>query len=136
MNELLKKRIERRLESLSDDMGYRVLDYVEFLESKYGSRAGQVSPLQKIADSMEDAMRVGGVPVAAIKGTMQVVDAAGKVMDGISAAGKTVVSEIQKAAEGAKVEGSPAQAEGTDGGASSGSDTDQGSGAEGRNEGR
>ena len=39
MNEQLKQRIMRRLETLADERGYQVLDYVEFLESKYASRA-------------------------------------------------------------------------------------------------
>ena len=35
MNEQLKQRIVRRLETLADDRGYQILDFVEFLESKY-----------------------------------------------------------------------------------------------------
>lgn len=97
MNELLRKRVDRRLEGLSDEMGYRVLDYVEFLESKYGDKPIESSAFQKIAETVEDAMRAGRIPVAAIKGTMKVVDAAGKVMQGISAAGRAVVAEIERA---------------------------------------
>ena len=39
MKDHLKERIIRSIESLSDERGYQVLDYVEFLESKYGERA-------------------------------------------------------------------------------------------------
>ena len=38
MNEHLRDRILRKLETLSDERGYQVLDYVEFLESRYAER--------------------------------------------------------------------------------------------------
>ena len=38
MNDLLKQRILRRLETLSDERGFQILDYVEFMESKYAER--------------------------------------------------------------------------------------------------
>jgi hypothetical protein len=38
MNEHLRDRILRKVEALSDDRGYQVLDYVEFLESRYAER--------------------------------------------------------------------------------------------------
>ena len=39
MNDLLKQRILRRLDELSDERGYQILDYIEFLHSKYAERA-------------------------------------------------------------------------------------------------
>ncbi len=95
MDELLKQRIVRRLENLPDDKAYQVLDYIEFLDSKFGSRSGQPSTLEKIADRVEDTLRAGRVSVSAIKGTRDVFDAAGKVMQGLADAGKTVVDELQ-----------------------------------------
>ena len=41
MNEHLRDRILRKLETLSDERGYQVLDYVEFLESRYAERQSQ-----------------------------------------------------------------------------------------------
>src|SRR3970282_1887571 len=38
MNEFMRERLLRRLETLSDERLYQVLDYVEFLESKYAER--------------------------------------------------------------------------------------------------
>src|SRR5262245_23158541 len=35
LNEHLRERLNRKLEALSDERGYQVLDYIEFLESKY-----------------------------------------------------------------------------------------------------
>ena len=95
MDELLKQRIVRRLENLPDDKAYQVLDYIEFLESKFGDRSGRPSTLEKIADRVEDTLRAGRVSVSAIKGTRDVFDAAGKVMQGLADAGKTVVDELQ-----------------------------------------
>src|SRR5262245_41710915 len=38
MNDHLRERIVRKLETLSDERGYQVLDYVEFIESRYAER--------------------------------------------------------------------------------------------------
>ncbi|MCZ6915167.1 MAG: hypothetical protein O7I93_00185 [Gemmatimonadetes bacterium] len=95
MDELLKQRIVRRLENLPDEKAYQVLDYIEFLDSKFGDRSGKPSTLEKIADRVEDTLRAGRVSVSAIKGTRDVFDAAGRVMQGLADAGKTVVDELQ-----------------------------------------
>jgi hypothetical protein len=98
MDELLKKRILRKLDGLSDEKALQVLDYIEFMQSRYGERSS-ASPLQKIADSVEDTLRAGRAPIAAIKGTMGVFDAAGRVMQGLADAGRSVVDELQKPAD-------------------------------------
>ncbi len=95
MNEFLKKRIERKLESLPDERVYQVLDYIEFLESRYAARTtGEPSPLQKLAETVEDTLRAGRVSASAIKGTMDAMSAAGRVMSGLAAAGKAVVDQV------------------------------------------
>ncbi len=95
MNEFLKKRIERKLEALPDERVYQVLDYLEFLESKYAARTPEgPSPLQRLAETVEDTLRAGRVSATAIKGTMDAMGAAGRVMSGIAAAGKAVVDEV------------------------------------------
>lgn len=98
MNDVMRKRIQRKLENLPDEVVYQVVDYIDFLERKYGSEKLAPTPLQKLAEGVEDVLRAGKVPVAAIRGTMQAVDAAGRMMSGVSAAGKAVVDEIQKVA--------------------------------------
>jgi hypothetical protein len=95
MNEFLKKRIERKLEGLSDERIYQVLDYIEFLESKYATRPTESpSTLQKLAETVEDTLRAGRVSASAIKGTMDAMSAAGRMMSGLAAAGKAVVDEV------------------------------------------
>jgi hypothetical protein len=98
MNESLKQRILRRLETLADERGYQILDYVEFLESKYAARAAPTNIFAKMTETVEDVMRAGKIPVKAISGTMGLVDSAGKVMKGVAAAAQAVVNEAIQAA--------------------------------------
>ena len=95
MNEFLKTRLDRKLESLSDERIYQVLDYIEFLESKYGAKQ-VVSPtaFQRLAETVEDTLRAGRVSASAIRGTMDAMSAAGRVMGGLAAAGKAVVDQV------------------------------------------
>ena len=95
MDDLLRKRIDRALEGLPDDKARQLLDYIDFLKSKYADRSAQPSTITKIADGVEDTMRVGKLPFSAIKGTRDVLDTAEKVVKGIADAGRTVVDEIQ-----------------------------------------
>src|SRR5213079_2358922 len=81
-------RLQRKLEALPEDKAYQVLDYVEFLESKYAERPAGAAPFQKVAETLEDTMRAGRVPVNIIKGTMDAVGKAGKFLERFAAAGK------------------------------------------------
>ena len=63
MNDILRERLQRLLEALPDDKAYQVLDYIEFLESKYAARPAGVPAFQKVAEALEDTMRAGRVPV-------------------------------------------------------------------------
>jgi hypothetical protein len=99
MNDLLKQRISRLLESLDDERAYQVLDYAEFLTSKYAERGQPTGILAKITETVENTMRAGKLPIQAISGTMGLMDSAAKVMKGLAAAGQAVVDEAVKAAE-------------------------------------
>lgn len=98
MNDGVRDRILRRLEDLPDERVYQVLDYIEFLESRYAARSRGGGIFSKITETAEDTMRAAGVPLRAITGTMGLVDSAGKVMRGVAAAAQTVVDEAVKAA--------------------------------------
>ena len=102
MNAQLMQRIQRRLETLTDERGYQILDYVEFLESKYASRAAPSNLFAKISEGIEDTMRAARLPIKAIKGTTGLMDSAGKVMKGVAAAAQSVVDEALQAAESPK----------------------------------
>ena len=97
MNDITRKRILRKLENLPEEILYEVVDFIDFVENRHGTGKVTPSPLQRLAEGVEDVMRVGKLPVSAIKGTMNVMDGAGKVVEGIASAGQTVFDEIQKA---------------------------------------
>jgi len=94
MNELLRKRIERHLENLTDQQGYQLLDYVEFLESKYGTGTRSPSTFERVTEGVEDAMRVGRLPATAIRETMHAMDSASRLFQRLAEAGKSAVDEL------------------------------------------
>ncbi len=96
MNDVLAERIRRRLDTMSDEQAYQVLDYVEFLESKYAQRAAGAPAFQKVAETLEDTLRAGRVPVNIIRGTMDAVGKAGRFLEGLAAAGKAAVEDAAK----------------------------------------
>ena len=51
MNDVLAERIRRKLDVMPDEQAYQVLDYIEFLESKYAQRAAGAPAFQKVADN-------------------------------------------------------------------------------------
>jgi hypothetical protein len=99
MNDLLKQRIIRLLDAASDERGYQILDFAEFLDSKYAERSQPAGFLSKITATVENTMRAGKLPIQAITGTMGLMDSAAKVMKGLAAAGQAVVEEAVKAVE-------------------------------------
>ena len=99
MNDLLKQRILRALDTLPDDRAYQVLDFIEFLESRYAERQRPTGFLAKITETVEDTMRAGKLPIQAISGTMGLMDSATKVMKGLAAAGQAVVDEAINVAQ-------------------------------------
>src|SRR5512132_518862 len=102
MNEHLRERIIRKVESLSDERGYQVLDYVEFLESKYAERqAASPSIFQRFAEGVEDTLRAGKVSTAAVVETMSLMNKAMGVLGGVAAAGKSMASDFATAASNA-----------------------------------
>src|SRR5207247_7127030 len=96
MNDILNERIRRKLDVMPDEQAYQVLDYIEFLESKYSQRAAGAPAFQKVAEPLEDSMRAGRVPVTIIRGTLDAVGKAGKFLEGLAAAGKAAVEEAKK----------------------------------------
>jgi len=96
VNDVLAERIRRKMETLSDEQAYQVLDYVEFLESKYAQRAAGAPAFQKVAETLEDTLRAGRVPLNIIRGTMDTVGKAGKFLEGLAAAGKAAVEDATR----------------------------------------
>ncbi len=100
MNAYLRDKLLQKLETLSDERGYQVLDYVEFLESKYVERAtasAAGNPLTRLADAVEERLRAGKVSASAIAETMGFMNKALGVLNGAAAAGKSVATDIMTA---------------------------------------
>lgn len=117
MNDVLRERLIRKLDTLPEERVYQIFDFIDFLESKYAQRSSQsTNPLNRFAEGMEDTLRAGKVSAKVIGGTMSImgravgaindVAAAGKsVASDVAAAGKSVASEIIGAATGASTPG-------------------------------
>jgi len=100
LNESLRERIVRKLEALSDERGYQVLDYVEFLESKFAERASPSgNAFTRFTEAVEDRLRAGKVSASAIAETMGLLGRAANVLSGAMAAGKSVATDIVTAAQ-------------------------------------
>jgi len=99
MNQFLRDRILRKLDTLTDERAYQVLDYVEFLESKYAERQNpSANVFQRFAETVEDKLRAGRVSAATISETMSLMNKAMGVLSGVAAAGKSVANDIVGAA--------------------------------------
>jgi hypothetical protein len=96
VNEILRARLQRLLEVLPDDKAYQVLDYLEFLQSKYAARPAGAPAFQKVAEALQDTMRAGRVPVSIIARTMDAVATAGTLLDRVAAAGRAAVEEASR----------------------------------------
>ena len=100
MNAYLRDKLLQKLDSLSDERGYQVLDYVEFLESKYAERAAAAAagnPLSRFADAVEERLRAGKVSATAVAETMGLMNKAMGVLSGAAAAGKSVANDLMSA---------------------------------------
>lgn len=95
MNSNLRDRILRKLDTLSDERGYQMLDYADFLESKYAEKAPTpISLLQRFTDGVEDRLRTGGVAASTVVETMGLLNRAAGVLGGVAAAGMSVASDV------------------------------------------
>jgi hypothetical protein len=98
MNPTLRERIIRHLDPLPDERAYQVLDYIEFLEGKYGTPSAPASILNRFSEGVEDTLRAGRVSTTAIAETMGLLSKAMGVLSGVAAAGKSVASDLVDAA--------------------------------------
>lgn len=109
MNDLLKDRILRRLEVLPEDRQYQVLDYIEFLESKYATRqAPGPNVFQRFAEGVEDTLRAGNVSASTVAEAMGFMSKAMGVLSGVAAAGRSVAADIVAPAKPAEPPRPPA----------------------------
>src|SRR6476619_891736 len=95
MNDILRERLVRKLDTLPEDKIYQILYYIDFLESKYAPKVSAApNPLKSFADGVEDTLRAGRMSAGVIGGTMNVMNKAVGVVTDVANAGKSVATEI------------------------------------------
>ena len=95
MNEHLRDRVMRKLESLSDERGYQVLDYVEFLESRYAEKEPpSATSFTRFTEAIEDKLRASKVSASAIAETIGFMNRAASVLNSALETGKTMANEL------------------------------------------
>ena len=96
MHDILRERLWRNLEALPEDRLYQVLDYVEFLTSKY-ARDGVRSPssIRRFGERLEDHMRMNGVGLGVIRGTLEAMGTADRVVTDLTKTGRSILREVE-----------------------------------------
>lgn len=123
MHDVLRTRLLRKLESLPEEQVYQVLDYIEFLESKYApDLSSETTGLQSFAEKMEDQLRKRTVSPASLREAFQLISAADKVLSNVANMGKELLGDLNGSSEGKGVKSeSPSRSAGqADGGGSKG----------------
>jgi hypothetical protein len=94
MHDIMRERIWRKLQALPEAQLYQVLDYIEFLESKYApGRAARPDSLQRFAERLEDGMRMRSVAPKVISGTVGLFGTARSIMRTVGDAGAALLGE-------------------------------------------
>ncbi len=95
----------RKIESLPEEQVYQVLDYIEFLESKYSSPDLEKRPggFQKLGEGIEDSMRKRAFNPSNLREAFQVIAAADRALSGVAKAGRELFDEIAGGVTGGDV---------------------------------
>lgn len=102
MNPYVRERINRKLDTLSDERLYQILDYAEFLESKYAEKAAPATNVfQGFADGVADKLRAGGMAVGTVSEAMGFLNKAVGVLSNVAQTAKTVTTDVASAAKSA-----------------------------------
>lgn len=101
MHDVLRARVMRKIESLPEVQVYQVLDYIEFLESKYvaDDMAKQASGLQKLAEGLEDKLRKRAFNPSNLREAFQLLAAADRAVRGVTQAGREILGTAEAAKE-------------------------------------
>jgi hypothetical protein len=94
MHDVMRERVWRKLLVLPEEQLYQVLDYIEFLESKYApGRAPKPDGLQRFAERLEDGMRMRSVAPKVISGTVGLMGSARRVLRSVADAGNAILGD-------------------------------------------
>jgi hypothetical protein len=136
MHDVLRARLLRKIESLPEEQVYQILDYIEFLESKYAKDiSAEASGLQSFAEKLEDQLRKRTVSPASLREAFQLISAADRVLSNVANVGRELLGDLNGSSEGkgGKGRGKPTRAakgsggSGDDGGAEDGATAGGGS---------
>jgi hypothetical protein len=125
MHDVLRTRLLRKIESLPEEQVYQILDFIEFLESKYAKDLpAEASGLQSFAEKLEDQLRRRAVSPSSLREAFQLISAADKVLSNVANVGKELLGDLNGAQDekGRKkpAESSKVRKEGKQGGAKGG----------------
>ena len=132
MHDVLRTRLLRKLESLPEEQVYQVLDYIEFLESKYApDESSETTGLQSFAEKLEDQLRRRTVSPASLREAFQLISSADKVLSNVANMGKELLGDLNGSSEGKGTKsGPPSKTTGsTDNGGSQGGGGGSGGGS-------
>lgn len=115
MHDVLWARVKRKIESLPEAQVYQVLDYIEFLESKYAQAdmEKQATGLQRLAEGLEDRLRKRAFNPSNIREAFQLIAAADRALSGVARAGKEILGDFAEGVKGGE-SGEPPAAEDAD----------------------
>ena len=100
MHDILRERLIRKIETLPEDQVYQTLDYIEFLEGKYGAEDGEeAAGLRRFAEAVEDKLRKRSMSPAKLREAFQLLSAADRVLSNVSSAGRKLVEELTPAGD-------------------------------------
>lgn len=114
MHDVLRNRLLRKIESLPEGQMYQVLDYIEFLETKYAEEEveRETTGLQRFAEKLEDRLRKRTVSPANIREAFQLIATADRVLSNVSKAGQKFLKDLNGSDERAERAGDASRSEG------------------------
>lgn len=97
MDDVLRQRLLRHIEALPEERMYQALDFIEFLSSKYAREPvrAPASGFQQFGERLQDRLRAQGVGLRAMRGTLDAMGTADRMVAGLTEAGKTLLREVE-----------------------------------------
>ena len=91
----------RKIESLPENQVYQVLDFIEFLESKYApDLKAQTTGLQRLAEGLEDQLRKRAFNPSNLREAFQLIAAADRALSSVAQAGRQLLGDVVEGGNG------------------------------------
>ena len=98
----IRDRILRKLDGMSDERAYQVLDFVEFMESRYADKQAPTgNPFTRFTDAVEDRLRAGRMSASTVAEAVGLMNKAASVLNGAVQATMNVANELVNTPPGA-----------------------------------